>query len=73
MLWAERRAPALARRLQPSPVLPGESGSHGTVYRGASGGPLLILVGDGTRGAHWLGSVFASALGGVAVVVPEPE
>ncbi|MFC0681882.1 hypothetical protein ACFFGH_28955 [Lysobacter korlensis] len=72
-LWAEHRLPGLARMLQPSAVLPGELGPHGIVYRGADGGPLLVLVGGAAFEPLWLGSALASALGGVAVVVPEQD
>jgi hypothetical protein len=78
-LWAERRAPALARRLRPSPVLPGEPGPLGTVYRGtraphADGSPLIVLAGDRGAAPDWLGSALASALGAVSVVLADaPE
>jgi hypothetical protein len=72
-LWAERRLPALARGLRPSPVLPGETGQLGTVYRGTDGGPLLVLAGDPGAAPHWLGSALATALGGVAVVLLDAD
>lgn len=61
--------PALARRLQPSPVLPGEPCPYGAVYRHTASGPLLVLTGDAATSPDWLGSVLAAALGAAAVVV----
>ena len=42
---------------------------QGSVYRGAAGGPLLVLVGEAGSEPHWLGSALARALDGVAVVM----
>lgn len=77
-LWAERRVPALARRLRPSPVLPSEPGPLGTVYRGARapgavGSPLIVLAGDRGAAPDWLGSALASALGAVSVVLADAQ
>jgi hypothetical protein len=71
-LWAERRVPALARRLRPSPVVAGETGPHGTVYRGVGSGPLVVVVGNPGAPPDWLGSALATALGGAAVVLRDP-
>ena len=72
-LWAERRLPALARLLRPSPVLPGEDGPLGTVYGAGKSGPLLVLVGDPGAEPRWLGSALATALGGIPVVIPASD
>jgi hypothetical protein len=70
-LWAERRVPALARRLRPSPILRGEPRPIGTVFRGGESGPLLVLAGDAGAAPDWLGSALATALGGIAVVLTD--
>jgi hypothetical protein len=72
-LWAERRAPALARAMRTRPVLPAESNPLGTVFRGAEGGPLLLLAGERGREPLWLASALAKQLGAVAVVLTDPN
>jgi acetyl esterase/lipase len=65
--------PALARALRPRPSVEPDRHSLGTVYRGADGGPLILIAGERSRDPEWLASSLAKQLGAVAVVVATPS